>query len=365
MSISSLPDEKKIYKLPERWVDNPYGYSNLDFDYKMDFSEIQKKVIVNESQKSSMTEKFHSQFTIATYNVWGVEVFTFTLLERRLPFIINIFKEINSDILCLQEVSPMVFEFLKQDDWLKHNYHFSETTINWMTRADVVCLILTKIKPLQTYIYTMHGGLFPSDIICTEFNDRIVINTNLHPGSNKSPGITNSKNYVLCRIEQIRILKQIIKTINTDNKPLYLCGDFNIDLNGNESDWPEIDKIKGMSLVDTWSLLKPNDSGFTEDTVVNELRWNTKQIQKQVRYDAIFYTPRPFITPCNIKIFGTSKVFDISFEEFLKVTKNLQLNIDKGFIVDGKLHFSAKDIPFVNWYPSDHFGIIATFKHQL
>jgi len=357
-------DKKKNYKLPERWENNPYGYSNQAFDYHMDFSEIQNKVIINESQKSSVNIKFNNKFTIATYNVWGVEVFSFSLIDTRLPFIIQLFTELDSDILCLQEVSPKIFEYLKQNDWIRENYSFSETIINWTNRADVICLTLTKIQPIRTYIYTMHGGLFPTDVVCTEFDDRFIINTNLHPGSNKSPGVTDSSHYILCRMEQIEILKKIVDQINPNNKPLYLCGDFNIDLEGKNSEWPEIDKIKDMSLVDTWSLLRPSEKGFTEDTSINELRWNTKQIHKQVRYDAIFFKPKSHISPQKIDIFGTNKIAEIPFEEFLQVTKNLKLEINKGIKVDGKLYFSKDDVKFVNWYPSDHFGVVAEFEQN-
>ena len=345
----------------DRWKENPYGYSAKAFEYKMDFTDILSKVVTTDYQNNHTKKKFKEKFTILTYNVWGVEVFKFTFIDIRLPFIINLLKENKNDIICLQEVSQKILKTLLADPWVVQNYYFSETDINWDNRADVISLTLSKVQPIKTYIYTLKGGLFPSDIVYMEFDDRVIINTSLHPGSKSSPGISDSSNYSLCRIEQITIIEKIIDKLNTKNKTIYLCGDFNIDFNGPTDDWPELNKIKELKLNDTWKLLKKDDNGFTEDTTLNTMRWNTKQIEKQVRFDAILYTPNQSTTALSIQIVGTKKVYDLPFEMFTEHSKHLKLNPKKGFRTGDKIYYDDQP-KTLDWYPSDHFGVVATFS---
>ena len=344
-----------------QWEINPYGYSKDTFEYKMKITE--NEIYYPTSDKNS--NNLPLQFNISTYNVWGIKMFNFSFLQMRLPYIIEIIKNIKSDIFCLQEVSQNVLDGLLKDEWIQNNYEFSEKIINWSKRADVICLTLTRYKPFKVSIYSLTGGLFSSDIICTEFNDRIIINISLHPGSNCSPGISDSSNYAKCRIEQIKIIHDLINQINPFRKVIYLCGDFNIDFNGNLSDWPELNEIKNLNFIDTWNILKPNEKGYTEDTQINEMRWNTKQIEKQVRYDAILYTPNKLTQPLDIKIFGNTKIGQLPFKQFVDATKHLKLNVKKGFRVNGTMIFNEDQITNLNWYPSDHFGVTAQFQQLL
>ena len=337
---------------------NPYGYTQDTFEYLMKISENKLRHQIFNQKSNNLPTKFN----ISTYNIWGVNHFNFSFLEMRLPYIIEIIKNSGSDIFCLQEVSQSVLDAFLQNQWIQNNYEFSEKIINWSERANVICLTLTKYKPLRVAIYLLTGGLFSSDIICTEFNDRIIINTSLHPGCKFSPGISDSSNYAKCRIEQIKIIHNLINLINPFKKTMYLCGDFNIDFNGNLSDWPELDSIKNLNFVDTWEILKPTEKGYTEDTIVNEMRWNTKQIEKQVRYDAILYTPNQFTQPLNIEIFGNTQICQLPFQQFADATKHLQLTIKKGFKVNGTMIFDENQITNLNWYPSDHFGVTAQFQ---
>lgn len=348
----------------DRWKENPYGYSMHPFDYKMDLDDILSKVIITDYRKSQYRKTFLNEFTISTYNVWGVELFQFTFIDIRLPFIIDLLKKNRTDIVCLQEVGKKVLEALLDDPWIIANYYFSEVDVDWRNRGDVICLTLSRVQPMKTYIYTLKGGLFPSDLIYMEFEDRIIINTSLHPGSKNSPGISDCSNYSLCRIEQINIIGKIINKINTANKIIYFGGDFNIDFNGCSEDWPEIDKILELKMVDTWKLLKMGEHGFTEDTLVNFMRWNTKQIEKQVRFDAILFTPHPSINPLDINIFGNCKVYDLPFEMFLEKSKNLPINSKKGFRTNGKIYYENDYPKTLDWYPSDHFGVLAKFEQR-
>jgi tyrosyl-DNA phosphodiesterase 2 len=336
---------------------NPYGYTNEPFNYEVTIAE----TIINKPTEPNDPKSDHpKKFKIATYNLWGVERFTFTFIDERAPFIIRSIKKLDADVYCLQEVGPKLFTHLQNDDFITKNYHFSDVHVNWSQR-DVICLTLTKQIPIQTATYRLKGGLFHSDIIVVTFDDKIVINLNLHPGSKYSPGVVKTDCYMFCRIEQIKILKQIMSKLDQKSKSVYLCGDFNIDLDGHSSEWPELIFLKNISLIDTWTELKKDDPGFTENTTINEMRWNTKQISKHVRFDGIFYIPNSSTKSASINLFGTEAVFKIPFSKFATIANNLKLDFKKGFVFDGKMGYNDQDLDHVNWYSSDHFGVVAEF----
>lgn len=344
---------------------NPYGYSRQPFDPSCNFQDATVTVTTT-TVPSTARRWMPSNFTLVTYNLWGVPQFTFSLSEQRLPYIVQLLRQLNADVLCLQEVSHVGLDYLLQDPWLSQHYCYSET--RWAGRHDVICLTLSKVTPQRTHIYGFRCGLFPNDIIVTEFDDRLIVNMNFHPGSNQSPGVTDSTLYAQCRLEQLKMLQQVLAQVNSDAtghiKPVWLASDFNVDLNGTEAAWPELTQIRAMGLVDTWAYLRPGEPGFTEDTVINEVRWNTKQMDKQVRYDAIMYTPNHGIVPQRIEIFGQNRIMTIPFDQFQQLTHRLHLTFDKGFRVDGQTHYSAETIPYINWYPSDHFGVVAEFHFE-
>jgi len=58
----------------------------------------------------------------------------------------------------------------------------------------------------------------------------------------------------------------------------------NCHLDGNYNDWTELKQIHAMKLTDTFRTIHPKLHGFTEDTKINFMRWNTKFIHKQFKF---------------------------------------------------------------------------------
>ncbi len=164
-------------------------------------------------------------------------------------------------------------------------------------------------------------------------------------------------------MEQINIIKKLL-THYYHNVPVYLCGDFNIDFNGNAQNRPELNKLEELQMNDVWSVIHPDRSGFTEDTEINDMRYNTKQIDKQVRFDAILYKPLSNINPTYAELFGNTMAFKITYDRFIKMTSHLELDPNKGFKHNGTMSFNLKPQSKLTWYPSDHFGLTAIFDHN-
>ena len=88
---------------------------------------------------------------------------------------------------------------MKQDQYISQQYVLSDMHLHWNKRPDIISLTLTKVKLFQTDIYTLNGGIFPGDVICSHLTNKLIINTHLHPGYT----VKNVSQYVKCRIEKI------------------------------------------------------------------------------------------------------------------------------------------------------------------
>jgi hypothetical protein len=109
---------------------------------------------------------------------------------------------------------------------------------------------------------------------------------------------------------------------------------------------------KQINLNDMWLTLRKNNNGFTIDTTYNKLRWNIYQIREQIRADFILYKGK--LEPQTIKLIGTKPVMiinknDKEFNEYISKKK-----LDPRFIK------YTNDT--IQYWPSDHFGLVGTFK---
>lgn len=327
-----------------------FGYNNESTTIKCNISEphVQNIHILSNFFNE---KKLENILKIGTYNIWGIEKFKYSCLEKRLDHIIDIILNEDVDIWCLQEVTKTVFDTFENNNNIKKKYAFSsiKSTINW-SNQEIVTLILTKIIPKKNkaYNYVLYGeqNYYATIII---LDDLCIVNAHLQAGSIHSPGVKKelAGKYSLCRIKMLELIFQEINKQNT--KRLIFTGDMNFDMDGNPKEWIELDVFRSYELKDVWRILKPNQSGFTEDTKNNKTRWNIKQKDKSVRYDIITYKGND-IRPKDIKLIGTKKVFEVDgnflkeYYDKLNLTDELIIRNNKGNL---------------DWWPSDHFGLVA------
>lgn len=318
---------------------------------------------------------------VMTYNIWGLLkkkqklpqfITSLEMMVRRMKRIGEIIKEEDPDIICLQEVNPEALAIFRANlpdlpDGNKYHEFISNlfpnnTVLDYsdIRGRTLETYILSKTKPKNVYQYLVSGNLgYPNDMMIAEYEDIVIVNCYLQAGSKHSPG-QESKwfHYSRCRMEELHAIFELLKE-KFANKKITIMGDFNFNITpdrSQHSNWPENIIIKRSGFTDAWNELHPDDPGLTEDTSVNNMRFNTKFLEKQFRYDGIFYrSPKDGdMKAKTIKMIGTESInvsngFDYRFKKYLSdPSREDEL---RGVDDDGK----------INIHPSDHFGLCAEF----
>lgn len=292
---------------------------------------------------------------ICTYNIWGVEKFSkYSKLDKRLPHITDIIIKNEPDIVCLQEMSHITLKYFMSKPYIANNYYFSEIKpdlrIDGKIKSTITPIILTKIKPLSITRYLLETTEFGYPILVAEYPEFIVVNCHLQAGGKPYYKIDKDiDSFTTCRIKQIKSIKDILDKHNYKNKKTILTGDLNFDVDVEI----ESNTLSQLNLQDAWITLHKNKKGYTEDTTINSMRWNVTHRKKTVRYDVVLYKD---VTPLQIKLIGDKPVFDIDIKDndFREYAKNRNRDMNKMKTLNNKLQY----------WPSDHFGLICTFEYK-
>lgn len=284
---------------------------------------------------------------ILTYNVFSgtQEKFSF---ERMNPTI-NLIKELNPDIICLQEATSEFISLLNSEN----KYHIFSKLDYLLPNEKIEVeksgyLVILSIYPFIDKKLVYQGGYHDDGILKVNINLENKLETNIFIYNVHLSGGTYDKPTQVILEKRIRrmleldILNQDIK--NTSN--CIIVGDFNSDANSEElfpaqtyeysettlRIFPEVRfypsrQINGI--IDVWNKLRPNDLGNTEDTEKNTFRKYIKKNQiRQARYDQVYYRENNYFHPQQIDLIGTNTV---------------------------------NKIEGIDIFPSDHFGLLVTF----
>lgn len=301
------------------------------------------------------------EFSIATWNLWGSEHFNnISLIKERINYIIDILEKNNIDIICLQEVSKFIIDKLMNNIFIKNNYYISSINQPWKsTKMEVKgseykdyepncwCFTLSKFNIIKSDTLVLKSEKIEFSALVSDIGFATIVNLHLQSGGMGSGKDKKSGNkYHICRKKQIKSIKQFVNK-NYANKNIIYLGDYNCDMNKvNGNIFPETKYITN-NLNDVWKDCGHKDiDGTTENTYINTMRYNIKEHHKNFRYDAILYKSIN-LKPKSCKLFGTDKIFDISINKFKKI-------LNKNPIL-------VNDNNRVDWFLSDHFGILASF----
>ena len=307
-----------------------FGYNSNNFECDLN------NIIKNDGvAKFNGKEWGLNSFKIGTFNCLGLSRFAKrTLLKERLKYIVKEFKNLDLDIICLQEVSKVVFDYLKSSSVIKKLYYFSNNNINWNFGGEQICLVLSKIKPVNSKLYYLKGEHYYG-ICIVDLGAFVVSSIYLQAGSSEG-GVKDINKYSKCRISHIKEGLKLIKDIARERQYFFL-GDFNFHLDGPNL---EVSYLKNYNFYDIFRIKNPNEKGYTEDTDSNSMRYNFKPYKKKVRYDGIFSNKESRIIEC--KLFGTTPIFSITESKFKKITNKDPVILNKNKI---------------DWFISDHFGV--------
>jgi len=317
---------------------------------------------INNSYEYDIQEsKIPSTFKIITYNIWGKKkkgkteeetLFEENFFNKRMESICKIIKNSNADIVCLQEVSNDSYEKLKE---LKEIYPYfyenpfqCDIDLHGNRKRDLETFIFSKYPCKKFSIISLQGNQnWNNSMSVIEFDNLIILNTYLQAGTKLSPGQEKKWfHYSRCRYNEFMSISDFLKKYNKGQKPIIMVGDFNTNLDGNEEDWPELKALKTLDLDDSWNNITTN--GNTENTDINRMRYYFKFQEKNVRVDGILFSKNMFNVK-NAQIIGNESIETTDEER-------------KGFI-DFRTNISKiSNISDVNFWPSDHFGVLAELE---
>lgn len=205
-----------------------------------------------------------STLTFLTFNTWFGD-FHF---EERFRATIEILKDSNADIIALQEITDASLELLLKDDWIKNNYFISDNSCSTFYSYGVIILSRFPIKNLNLHPLKSIMG---RHVLIAEFeiNEQKILIGTTHLESLRHSA----------KMRSIQ-LNEIFALLNESDNSV-LMGDFNFC-----SSWEENSNIDN-SYLDFWEFLRPNESGYTEDTDINLMRKQLKREEKKVRFDRI------------------------------------------------------------------------------
>ena len=290
------------------------------------------------------------EISIIEYNVFGA------LKYDKKPYDVDSRFELlkneidkKADFIILHEVSKKILLKLMDLDWIRKDYYLSEFNterVNILYGIGTIILSKIPFQEFRSYVlpgydmYSLSLGIFLIN------NNRYVLcGAQYH----------SSKEFYQFRKAQFHATLEILEQLKDNDKIMNFiwASDFNFDLN-KSSTWEEgkymnqlLERYK-LNFVwkDAWCEGKKNasDDGFTEDTQVNEMRKFMKSNSR--RLDEI---------PFNISNIEPEEIKQVRFDAILYNGQNLEIDNIK---IIGTIE---NNINGVNIWPSDHFGLFATF----
>lgn len=366
-----------------------YGYThshlkdycgNITLDLQQDYRQskmfgVLPDILPLDTINEDPISEIKDEFSIMTYNIWGLikyqdnpnyMKFLNETMKLRMKAIVDIVKKNNPDILCIQEMNNTVYRLLKDELSKIYPYEFEPNfdKIDDKDRSikrnrNLEVFIFSKYKPIRMELYGISGNLgYNNSFIIIEFQNIIIINCYLQAGSKYSPGQEAVWfHYSRCRKQEIKKINTLVDKYVLNGKACILTGDFNCNLNGNLKEWPELSEFSNLN--DTWTKLNLDKEGLTEDTDINQMRWNNKFMEKKFRYDGIFYknpADNDILKPLTIKITGRKPIV---------LDKKMSEEFIKYFVPDKReslLRYYDQTKGLLALWPSDHFAVYAIFQ---
>lgn len=234
---------------------------------------------------------------MATFNIWFNEYYA----EDRYLAMARLLADRRPDLMVFQEVTPDALEVFLAQPWIREHYH--RAAVVGRRVGNYGMLLLSRL-PLTDVTYTgLPTRLSRGFLRATcRIEGRPLAICSIHLDSGKRSA----------RLRR-RQLRRIFRALRRDEDAVVL-GDFNMRDTENSRITPPF--------VDVWPVLRPGDDGFTENTDINLMRWDSKPKRRQVRFDRVLVKGARW-TATDIELLGTEPV--------------------------------SPDLPRV--FPSDHFGV--------
>jgi tyrosyl-DNA phosphodiesterase 2 len=242
------------------------------------------------------------ELTLTTFNIW----FSDYHAEARYRAIAHLLARNPPDVMVFQEVTPEALAVFLDEPWIRVRYRRAAVTGRRVGNYGM--LLLSRI-PLGRVTYTRLPTQLARGFLTAELtiNGRAVVIAAIHLESGKASSRLRA-----------RQLGRVFGALRRADDAVVL-GDFNMRDSENG--------IITAPYRDLWPELRPHDDGFTEDTSINHMRYDSKNKHRHVRFDRVLLKGDG-LTPTDIELLGTEPISD--------------------------------DLPRV--FPSDHFGVRCRFE---
>ncbi|KAF8300976.1 putative RNA-editing complex protein MP100 [Trypanosoma cruzi] len=241
---------------------------------------------------------------------------------KRYPVLARVIQQEDADVVGMQEVEPVFWEFLSKQPWMRENYYFScGYTSPSISPWGVLMLVHRRRFPVQSITYlnvpawTNHVSLMP--VVCLQLPHGPVHVAAAHLLA------PYTKSHETARTSQDSALRHhMLKTLTGD---VVTMGDFN--------DWPTNEFLMPAEsqYVDCWPLIYPHDAGKTMDETNTFCKLKVEEMFFG-RSDKLFLRSRR-LAPVEGHLVGTKSVNDEN---------------------------GNKEAPGY-LFPSDHYGVSMTF----
>ena len=252
-----------------------------------------------------------SRLTVATYNVL-CDTHESELIQtaKRIPAIISQLQNCHSDIIALQEATPLLLQALLSETWVR-DYFISEPA-HTSELTPYGLLFLSRFPfTLKAYRFSAHKRVLVAGF---SINNQPLNVAVVHLTSNRA------YNAAELQTEQLNIILNYLNSLPGD---CLIVGDFN------NAGLAEV-SLGENRFIDVWQALRPNETGYTFDPQRNALAALMSQTGTPSRLDKIWLrSEEKNWQPQSIKLFATSAIAE---------TEN-------------------------TLYPSDHFGLKAVLEY--
>ena len=246
------------------------------------------------------------EITVVTFNVW------FDRFNRRLRHDV-LFEEVHqcdADIIVFQEMTQASLDQLLELQWVQETYCVSDIGANTFESYGVV--LLSRLPMTQLSLIEL-PSLMDRKLVLAEFE---INGQKLLVGGVHLERLSQSD---AARREQVELIGSLVADVDHS----IIMGDCNLC-----SSWPE-NEILDSRFSDAWPIIHPSEPGFTEDTSLNTMKFETRRFPS-VRFDRVLFRSLAATShwrPDSIELLGTTAI----------------------------------QTRYPSIFPSDHFGLCAKF----
>ncbi|XP_012452284.1 uncharacterized protein LOC105774352 [Gossypium raimondii] len=291
---------------------------------------------IKASNKAVQIEDSHSgsikaSLKILSYNVWFREDLE---VHKRMKAIGDLIQLHSPDIICFQEVTPMIYDIFRGSNWWK-GYRCSISDNTASLRA-YFCIQLSKLPVKSFRREPFDNSIMGRELCMTEVEvsggetTLVVATTHLESPCPAPPKWDQM--YSKERVEQAKVAINILE----NNPNVIFGGDMNWD-----------DKLDGRfpltdGWIDAWNELRPAEDGWTYDTKSNQMLSANRTLRK--RLDRFLCKLNGFKV-CAVEMIGVEPIPGLSYTKEKNVRKEKKL----------------LELPVL---PSDHYGLLLTISSQ-